>query len=651
MRIFVLVSLFIAVYASVFAQQFRHIAVKDTISDKAIVLPESLESDVDSLFSGWYLKKYAIIDANCISGSVNIDYPDSVYIQRLSCMPTVIEMPFNQIVKSYITFYTERRRKLVENMMGLGTYYFPIFEQELEKAGLPLELKYLPIIESALRPEATSRAGAAGLWQFMIGTAKILGMEVNSLVDERRDPVKSSEMAAHYLKELYNIYNDWGLAIAAYNCGPGNVNKAIRRSGGKDYWEIYNFLPRETRGYLPAFIAANYVMHYYNEHNICPVRTDMPLTTDTVHINEQIHFQQIADVLDIPIDQLRSLNPQYRRDIIPGDSKTRALLLPTQQVYAFIEARDSIVRHQNGLYAKRTTVEPAGYSASNSKVIYHKIRRGDTLSKIAYRYGVTTQEIKRWNHLRGNTLIAGRSLKIYRNKVVSTPQKEEAVKKKFVVASSDSIKNNNNTEVLKSSVETVTQQKKIETLYHKIRSGETLSVIANRYGVSTSNLKKWNGLNSSRIRAGQKLKIQKTVYVKIPVNELSKSSEGREIITNVTEHKVKSGETLAVIASKYGVTVNQLKEWNNLSSSRIQVGQRLKVSGEDVAITQNDYKVEENVNGQAKVKFKYHTVTKGESLWTISKLFPGVTSELIIKANNLGSSSLKVGQVLKIPVG
>ena len=612
MRIFVLVSLFIAVNASVFAQQFRHIAVKDTISDKAIVLPESLESDVDSLFSGRY-------------------------IQRLSCMPTVIEMPFNQIVKSYITFYTERRRKLVENMMGLGTYYFPIFEQELEKAGLPLELKYLPIIESALRPEATSRAGAAGLWQFMIGTAKILGMEVNSLVDERRDPVKSSEMAAHYLKELYNIYNDWGLAIAAYNCGPGNVNKAIRRSGGKDYWEIYNFLPRETRGYLPAFIAANYVMHYYNEHNICPVRTDMPLTTDTVHINEQIHFQQIADVLDIPIDQLRSLNPQYRRDIIPGDSKTRALLLPTQQVYAFIEARDSIVRHQNGLYAKRTTVEPAGYSASNSKVIYHKIRRGDTLSKIAYRYGVTTQEIKRWNHLRGNTLIAGRSLKIYRNKVVSTPQKEEAVKKKFVVASSDSIKNNNNTEVLKSSVETVTQQKKIETLYHKIRSGETLSVIANRYGVSTSNLKKWNGLNSSRIRAGQKLKIQKTVYVKI--------------ITNVTEHKVKSGETLAVIASKYGVTVNQLKEWNNLSSSRIQVGQRLKVSGEDVAITQNDYKVEENVNGQAKVKFKYHTVTKGESLWTISKLFPGVTSELIIKANNLGSSSLKVGQVLKIPVG
>lgn len=649
MRIFVLVSLFIAGSISVFAQQFRHIAVKDTISDKAIVLPESLESDVDSLFSGWYLKKYAIIDANCISGSVNIDYPDSVYIQRLSCMPTVIEMPFNQIVKSYITFYTERRRKLVENMMGLGTYYFPIFEQELEKAGLPLELKYLPIIESALRPEATSRAGAAGLWQFMIGTAKILGMEVNSLVDERRDPVKSSEMAAHYLKELYNIYNDWGLAIAAYNCGPGNVNKAIRRSGGKDYWEIYNFLPRETRGYLPAFIAANYVMHYYNEHNICPVRTDMPLTTDTVHINEQIHFQQIADVLNIPIDQLRSLNPQYRRDIIPGDSKTRALLLPTQQVYAFIEARDSIVQHQNGLYAKRTTVEPAGYSASNSKVIYHKIRRGDTLSKIASRYGVTTQEIKRWNRLRGNTLIAGRSLKIYRNGVVPKPKKEEAIKKECVVASLDSVKNSNNTEAVKSSVKAVTQQKTIETVYHKIRSGETLSTIANRYGVSTSNLKKWNGLNSSRIRAGQKLKIQKTVYTKIPVNELSKSSESEDAIVNVTVHKVKSGETLAVIASKYGVTVNQLKEWNNLNSSRIQIGQQLKVSRKDVAITQNDFKAEGNVN--EKVKFKYHTVTKGESLWTISRLFPGVTSELIIKANNLNSSSLKVGQVLKIPVG
>ena len=245
--------------------------------DSTVVYLESMEADLNDLLTNWYMQQYAVVDTSCLKSSVNIDYPDSVYIRKLSQLPTIIEMPYNSVVRRYIDMYVQKRRALVENLLGLSTYYMPIFEAALEREGLPLELKYLPIIESALRPDATSRAGAAGLWQFMVRTGKSMGLEVNSLVDERRDPIKSSAMAARYLKDLYGIYHDWALAIASYNCGPGNVSKAIRRSGGKtDYWEIYPYLPRETRGYVPAFIAVNYVMNYYGDHNICPVLTRRP---------------------------------------------------------------------------------------------------------------------------------------------------------------------------------------------------------------------------------------------------------------------------------------------------------------------------------------------------------------------------------------
>ena len=242
------------------------VALSDTI-DNAIVYPESMEADLNNLLTDWYMQQYAVVDDSCLVNSVNVDYPDSVYIRKLSQLPTVIEMPYNSVVRRYIDMYVQKRRALVENLLGLSTYYMPIFEEALEREGLPLELKYLPIIESALRPDATSRVGAAGLWQFMVKTGKSMGLEVNSLVDERRDPIKSSAMAARYLKDLYSIYHDWALAIASYNCGPGNVSKAIRRSGGKtDYWEIYPYLPRETRGYVPAFIAVNYVIRYFRQN-------------------------------------------------------------------------------------------------------------------------------------------------------------------------------------------------------------------------------------------------------------------------------------------------------------------------------------------------------------------------------------------------
>ena len=401
------------------------VALSDTI-DNAIVYPESMEADLNNLLTDWYMQQYAVVDDSCLVNSVNVDYPDSVYIRKLSQLPTVIEMPYNSVVRRYIDMYVQKRRALVENLLGLSTYYMPIFEEALEREGLPLELKYLPIIESALNPSAVSRAGASGLWQFMLNTGKIYSLESNSLVDERRDPIKATWAAARYLKDMYAIYQDWNLVIAAYNCGPGTINKAIRRAGGKtDYWEIYNYLPKETRGYVPAFIAANYVMTYYCKHNICPMETNIPDATDTIQVNRNLHFEQITDVCGIGMDEVKSLNPQYKKNIIPGDSKPQTLRLPINYISTFIDSQDTIYAHRSAeLFKNRRTVSVAntrstarsskGKSSSQGDVTYHRIRNGETLSTIARKYGVTVNQIKSWNGLRSTRINAGKRLKIYK---------------------------------------------------------------------------------------------------------------------------------------------------------------------------------------------------------------------------------------------
>ena len=322
--------------------------------------------------------------------------------------------------------YTGRLRNQVAFMLSACNFYMPIFEEALDTYGLPLELKYLPIIESALNPSAVSRAGASGLWQFMLNTGKIYGLESNSLVDERRDPIKATWAAARYLKDMYAIYQDWNLVIAAYNCGPGTINKAIRRAGGKtDYWEIYNYLPKETRGYVPAFIAANYVMTYYCKHNICPMETNIPDATDTIQVNRNLHFEQITDVCGIGMDEVKSLNPQYKKNIIPGDSKPQTLRLPINYISTFIDSQDTIYAHRSAeLFKNRRTVSVAntrstarsskGKSSSQGDVTYHRIRNGETLSTIARKYGVTVSQIKSWNGLRSTRINAGKRLKIYK---------------------------------------------------------------------------------------------------------------------------------------------------------------------------------------------------------------------------------------------
>ena len=386
------------------------------VQEETLVFPESMQSDMDSLYWDWQSKYLISIDENCQMTSSNPVISDSIYIDRLSRIPSVIEMPFNDIVKKHIEAYTGRLRNKVSFMLAAANFYMPLFEEALDTYDLPMELKYLPIIESALNPKALSRQRASGLWQFMLRTGKIYGLDNNTLVDERRDPVKSTWAAVRYLKDLYNIYNDWNLVLAAYNCGPGNVNKAIRRAGGEtDYWKIYPFLPKETRGYVPGFIAANYVMTYYCEHGICPMDSQLPAISDTIHINKDLHLQQVASVCNIDIEQLRSLNPQFKKDIIPGNSKAYALQLPNNTANIFIEREDSIYAYEAKKYLnkRRTVAVSEASTPKNAKgAKYHKIRKGDTLGGIARKYGVSVRQLRDLNGIRGNNITAGKNLRI-----------------------------------------------------------------------------------------------------------------------------------------------------------------------------------------------------------------------------------------------
>lgn len=449
-RIKSLIVVALVALSAVAAPHKSILSLKESITDDNIQFPYSFETNTQELMKNWYLQNYAVLDKD-VENKDPGDVSDATYISRLKTIPSGIELPFNQVVKSYIERYTHRERTLVAEMLGMSPYYMPIFEQALEKRGMPLELKYIPVIESALDPNAVSPVGASGLWQFMLETARNQGLEVNSLVDERRDPYRSSDAAADYFKKLYDIYGDWSLAIAAYNCGPGNVNKALLRAGDgsakPDFWEIYNYLPRETRGYVPAFIAATYVMHYYKEHNISPSLATKPLLIDTVKVNQRLNFAQISKVLNIPIDEIRILNPQYRHDVIPGDARPYTLALPSQQVYSFILVEDSINSYRPDLYAARDVREPGtpndaptannyGYSAPTMQAPaqpatqsaptqpaatpatdaadtkYYKVKRGEDIESVASSFGISVDQLMTLNSLTRRHVSRGQVLKV-----------------------------------------------------------------------------------------------------------------------------------------------------------------------------------------------------------------------------------------------
>lgn len=420
--------LFILLAGTQVKAQSVDVIIKENGTERkeSIDLPVSMTYPLDSLLNDWKAKNYIDLGKDCSTSEINPFFSDSVYIDRLSRIPAVMEMPYNEIIRKFIDMYTGRLRNQVSFMLSACNFYMPIFEEALDAYNLPLELRYLPIIESALNPSAVSRAGASGLWQFMLATGKMYGLESNSLVDERRDPIKATWAAARYLKELYAIYGDWNLVIAAYNCGPGTINKAIRRADGKtDYWEIYNLLPRETRGYVPAFIAANYVMTYYCDHNICPMETNIPASTDTVQVNKNLHFEQIADLCGVSIEQIRSLNPQYKKNMIPGNNKPYTLRLPQNNISAFIDQQDTIYAHRaDELFRNRKTIAirdntpPSATRGKNvvgrGKLVYHKIKSGETLGAIAGKYNVRVKDIQNWNGLRNTRITAGKRLKIYK---------------------------------------------------------------------------------------------------------------------------------------------------------------------------------------------------------------------------------------------
>ena len=416
---------------------------------------EGMLHSVDTQVDGWYMKKYMRVDSTLYTNEIPV-FPREVYLDRLRRLPNLIEMPYNDVVQDYIDQYTGRLRRSVSFMLGVQNFYVPIFEEALEAEGVPLELKYLPVVESAFDPMATSRVGAAGLWQFMVPTAKHYGLTVNSLLDERRDPIKSSQAAARYLKDLYKSFGDWTLAIAAYNCGRNNVLKAIKRAGGaRDYWAIYPYLPRETRGYVPAFIAANYVMNYYCDHKIPPMKTIAPAETDTVTVSRNLYLAQVAAACNLDVETVQAMNPQYRAGVVPGNSQPCALRLPLQAIDRFLQLGDSIynVAPAAEVAERREEVEPAELTAQPNNTTTRQsrrqalaeerrerrerraaaaaerkkrkskrahaeepsevdIRQGDTLSEIARRNNTTVEKLQKMNNLNGSAIRAGKKLRV-----------------------------------------------------------------------------------------------------------------------------------------------------------------------------------------------------------------------------------------------
>lgn len=516
--------------------------------------------NLDSLMNLWYLKNTTY---NKAKKSENIygyradevpTFSDSIYSARIEKINSPLPYVYNDKVKGFINLYAVRKRQQVEKMLGLSEFYFPIYEEVLDKHNMPLEIKYLSVVESALNPRAVSRVGATGLWQFMYTTGIMYKLNVDSYVDDRKDPYESTEAAALFLKDLHNLFGDWFLAIAAYNCGPGNVNKAIRRSGGKrTFWEIYPYLPQETRGYVPAFIAVSYVFQYHREHNLYPQTVNLPKMVDTVLMEREVNFASISKVLDVDVEMLRDLNPQYKKDVVPARNKGCFLRLPATKAYAFGGLKDSICNLYAASLAPRQPVEekkePADPNdttkkdqlaqnkqeksaeenddAAYTKVkVFYTVKAGDNLGLIADWFDVSIYSLRRWNRLSGNKIAVGKRLmvmvpiekkshyakintmsKVQKARLNKTHINEPEQEETKVASANKPAQNNTKKTTTK---KTTTNNQKIQ--YYVVQRGDTLWSIAQRFpGVTVEEIKKLNGIRDNRsLQLGQKLKIQKS---------------------------------------------------------------------------------------------------------------------------------------------
>ena len=477
-------------------------------------------------------------------------FPDSVYAKRIEELNrnTTIDLVYNKHVKSFIDVYAVQKRSKTERILGLSDVYFPLFEQMLDKYNMPLELKYLAVVESALNPTAGSWAGAKGLWQFMYATGKQYGLNSNTLVDDRYDPLKATDAACRHLRDLYNQFGDWFLALAAYNSGAGNVNKAIRRSGGiKNYWAIWPYLPRETRGYVPAFIAVNYVMNYAPEHNICPLDPGIIKNgTDTVTVHDVLHFDQLNEMLGVPMADLKFFNPQYKAEIIPASSKKPYLLtLPNQYVESYIDHEKELYTYKTKSGIDKDKLQERIKSMSDRSV--HVVKKGETLSTIAKKYHVSVNQLKQWNNMKSDRLSIGQKLVVYSS---GAPMAQVGNDKP---------------------VERSTTQ-----ITHTVKKGETLGKIAQKYKCTVTDLKRWNNLKSTNIQVGQKLKVYPPENQNVSGRNNSNNKPASSS-NSTTTYTVKSGDSLWSIAKKFNVTVDHIKKLNNLKNNDIKVGQKLKI--------------------------------------------------------------------------
>jgi membrane-bound lytic murein transglycosylase D len=617
-------------------------------SIKKTFVKDDLAACVDSL----WLKELTNLDIynnltediQTINIDEKVDYELSTELLKARLQEMDEKSPFhieyNQGLENIIKSFLKNRKRSFERLMAVSEYYFPLFEEAFDKQNVPLEIKYLAVVESALNPKAVSRVGATGLWQFMYQTGKQYGLKIDSYVDERSDPLKASEAAAQYMKNMYAIFGDWDLVLASYNSGPGNVAKAIRRSGGQqNYWNIRKNLPKETQGYLPAFLATMYIYEYHKEHGIVPEKAPIKhFATDTVMIKRQMSFKQISELIDIPVAQLQVLNPSYRLNIVPAyKDQTHFLRLPQDKmavftsneskIYAYVEKEANL--REKPFQIVRPIVSQDSVNTfqklAQAKVRYYRVKRNDNLSTIAQKYDVTVADLKRWNNIRGNKVAYGKNLKINGLEADQNPTaiaKVELDKK----------------EIQKDSAAVATAS------FYVVQKGDNLSAIAKKFNVTVAEIQEWNKLINNNLQLGVSLQV-----VKSPINKeaISESVERKDIA-----YSVQKGDNLGGIAKKFGATIEELKQWNNLKTNAIAIGNSLIVAKNEIVIDTNkatvaSFKKKEQFSSTTNKEAEYY-VKKGDSLYSISKKYPGVTISDLKKWNNIKDDELKPGMKLKI---
>ncbi len=617
-------------------------------SIKKTFVKDDLASCVDSL----WLKELTNLDIynnltediQTINIDEKVDYelPTELLKTRLQEMDekSPFHIEYNQGLENIIKSFLKNRKRSFERLMAISEYYFPLFEEAFDKQNVPLEIKYLAVVESALNPKAVSRVGATGLWQFMYQTGKQYGLKIDSYVDERSDPLKASEAAAQYMKNMYAIFGDWDLVLASYNSGPGNVAKAIRRSGGQqNYWNIRKNLPQETQGYVPAFLATMYIYEYHKEHGIKPERAPIKhFATDTVMIKRQMSFKQISDLIDIPVAQLQILNPSYKLNVVPSyRDQSHYLRLPQDKmavftsneskIYAYVD-REANLREKPFQIVRPIVPQDSVNTfqrLAQAKVRYYRVKRGDNLSTIAKKYDVAVEDLKKWNNIRGNEVVYGKNLKI---------NGTEAEQKSTAVAKVEVDKKG----IQKDSVVATTAS------FYVVQKGDNLSNIAKKFNITVADIQEWNKLANNNVQLGASLQVVKNATNK---EEVAVAPERKDI-----QYVVQKGDNLGNIAKKFGASLDDLKQWNNLVSNSIALGSTLIVAKNEIAIVTNkatvaSFKKKDDFTTPAKKEAEYY-VKKGDSLYSISKKYPGVTISDLKKWNNIKDEELKPGMKLKI---